>query len=74
MSQLIEKPITEHLNAVKHILRYIAGTITYDCHYKHGVKELKLLRYNDADMGSDINTSNSTTSLVFYLRSSTMTW
>jgi hypothetical protein len=45
------EPTTKHLNMVKCILCYIAGTITYNCHYRNDVKELKLLGYNNADMG-----------------------
>lgn len=59
---------------VKHILCYIVGMITYGCHYKHGRKVLKLLGYNDVDMGGDIDTRKSTTSVVFYLGSSPITW
>lgn len=38
VSRFMEKPTTEHLNAVKHILRYIAGTLHFGCCYRknHG--------------------------------------
>jgi hypothetical protein len=74
MGRFMEKPTTEHLNAVNPILFYIAGAITYDYHYKHGGKGLKLLGYNNADMGGDVDTRKSTTSVVFYLGSSPVTW
>jgi hypothetical protein len=70
----MEFPTTEHLNAVKRILRYIMGTIDFGCHYRHGGKELRLLRYNDTDMGGDVDTRKSTTDVVFYLGSSPMNW
>jgi len=74
VSRFMENPTTEHLNAVKRILRYIAGTIDYGCYYKHGGKELKLHGYNDADMGGDIDTRKSSTGVLFFLGSCPVTW
>jgi hypothetical protein len=74
VSRFMEFPTTEHYNAVKRILRYIAGTIDFGCHYWRGRKELRLLGDNDADMGGDVDTRKSTTGAVFYLRSSLVTW
>jgi hypothetical protein len=45
VSRFMEKPTTEHLAAVKRILRYIARTIDYGCHYKAG-GGLKLIGYS----------------------------
>lgn len=33
VSRFMEKPTTEHLAAVKKVLRYIAGTLDYCCYY-----------------------------------------
>jgi len=74
VSRFMENPTTEHLNAVKRILRYIVGTIDYGCYYKHGGKELKLHGYSDADMGGDIDTRKSTTGVLFFLGSCPVTW
>jgi hypothetical protein len=46
----MENPTTKHLNAVKQILCYIAGTIDYVCYYKGDGKELKRLGNSDADI------------------------
>jgi hypothetical protein len=70
----MEHPTVDHLNAVKRILRYIAGTLDYGCHYKHGGQELKLLGYSDADMGGDVDTRKSTTGVLFFYGSCPVTW
>jgi hypothetical protein len=47
--------------------------IDFGFHYQHGGKELWLLGYSDTDMGGDVDTRKSTTSVVFYLGSSHVT-
>jgi hypothetical protein len=74
VSRFMEHPTVDHLNAVKRILRYIAGTLDYGCHYKHGGQELKLLGYSDADMGGDVDTRKSTTGVLFFYGSCPVTW
>jgi hypothetical protein len=73
VSRFTEKPTTEHLAAVKHILRYVAGTIDYGCHYKPG-GGLKLVGYSDADMAGDVDTRKSTTGVLFFLGLNPVTW
>jgi hypothetical protein len=69
VSRFMENPTTEHLNTVKCIL---VGMIDYGCYYKRAGKELKLMRYNDADMSNDIDTRN--TGMVFFLGSCPVNW
>jgi hypothetical protein len=33
VSRFMERLTEEHRGAVKHILRYVAGTLDYGCHY-----------------------------------------
>lgn len=37
VSRFMEKPTTKHLAAVKHVLRYIVGTIRFRCRYVNGM-------------------------------------
>jgi hypothetical protein len=55
----MEKPTTEHLSVVKHLLRYIAGTKNYGCVLRHGGEKLELVGYSDADMAGDLDDWNS---------------
>lgn len=74
VSRFMESPTTEHLAAVKRILRYIAGTIDYGCHYKRTTAEAQLLGYNDADMGGDVDSRKSTTGVLFFFGSCAVSW
>jgi hypothetical protein len=52
----MERPTVEHMGAVKRLLCYIVGTLTYGLEYKHGVGEAKLVGYSDSDHTGDIDT------------------
>jgi len=51
----MENPTTEHMVAVKRVLRYIAGTLHFGCYYQRK-KEAQLIGYCDADLAGDIDT------------------
>ncbi|OAE23661.1 hypothetical protein AXG93_2079s1090 [Marchantia polymorpha subsp. ruderalis] len=73
VSRFMKAPTTEHLAAVKHLLRYIAGTRSYGCRYsKDGDKEL--IGFSDSDMAGDMDDRNSTTGVLFSLGGSPITW
>jgi len=74
VSRFMEAPTTEHLAAVKRILRYVAGTIDYGCCYKRAGAEAKLLGFSDADMGGDIDTRKSTTGVLFFFGPCAVSW
>lgn len=61
VSRFMENPTMEHLSAVKHILRYVAGTLHYGLCYIKGLGEFKLYGYSDADMAGDVDDCKSTT-------------
>ena len=70
----MEAPTTEHLAAVKRILRYVAGMIDYSCCNKRAGAEAKLLGFSDADMGGDIDTRKSTTGVLFFFGPCAVSW
>jgi hypothetical protein len=72
VSRFMEKPTEEHWAAVKHILRYIAGTLEYGCSY--GGESGKLIGYSDNDMASDVDSRKSTTGALFFLGSNPISW
>lgn len=45
----MEKPTSEHMAAVKHILPYIAGTRFFGCHYARMMEEPRIVGYCDND-------------------------
>ncbi|KAJ0982162.1 hypothetical protein J5N97_010417 [Dioscorea zingiberensis] len=75
VSRFMESPTTQHLAAVKHILRYISGTLSFGCYYeKRGSMEPTLVGYCDSDLAGDVDDRRSTTGTVFFLGSSLITW
>ena len=75
VSRYMEKPTVEHLEAVKHILRYVRGTLEYGCFYpKEGSGKRKLTGYNDSDLAGDLDDRRSTSGVIFYLGTSPISW
>jgi hypothetical protein len=75
VSRYMEAPSKQHWAAVKHILRYLKGTVEFGCKYEHGTA-LKpfLLGYSDSDFAGDTEDRKSTTGVVYFLGSSLVTW
>ena len=63
----MEEPTTEHLAAVKRILRYVAGTVEYGCRYTRLNGGARLIGYSDSDMAGDVDTRKSTSGVLFFL-------
>ncbi|KAG8097902.1 hypothetical protein GUJ93_ZPchr0013g34364 [Zizania palustris] len=74
VSRFMEKPTVEHLMAVKRVLRYIAGTADFGCHYGRRKGPGKLIGYSDSDLAGDVDTRQSTTGVLFFLHDSLITW
>jgi hypothetical protein len=73
VSRYMERPTTEHMNVVKHILRYIKGTLKYGRVYTRG-SELQLTCFSDSDHGGDVDDRKSTTGVLFYLGTNPVSW
>lgn len=75
VSHYMEAPTSQHMAAVKHILRYVSGTVGYGCCYKwHDALEPELVGYSDSDLAGDVDDRKSTSGMVFYLGASLITW
>jgi hypothetical protein len=67
VSRFLERPTEEHLQAVKKILRYIAGTLEYGMRYGRRTGTVGLVGYCNSDLAGDIDTRKSTTGTLFFL-------
>jgi hypothetical protein len=66
LSQYLSNPSAEHHVVVKHVLRYIKGTIGYELCYKH-VEKFELFGFADADWASSSQDRKSITGYCFRL-------
>ncbi|XP_034570012.1 secreted RxLR effector protein 161-like [Setaria viridis] len=75
VSIFMEEPHEEHLAAVKHILRYIAGTSDLGLKYARKKEdEPLLLGFSDSDLAGDVDSRKSTSGVIFFLRDSPISW
>jgi hypothetical protein len=65
ISRFMEKPIVEHLMAIKRVLRYIAGMTDLGCHFGRKGKTSELI---------DVDTCQSTIGILFFLGHSLIIW
>ena len=65
-------PTTIHLEAVKRVLRYIKGNLSYGIHFTPG--PLTLTAFSDADWAGDPSDRRSTTGLLVFLGPSPISW
>jgi hypothetical protein len=72
LSQHLTDPTELHHKAIKHILRYLRGTIDYSISYVKGSND-KLVGYSDAAYGNSVK-QRSTGEYVFILASGPVSW
>jgi hypothetical protein len=73
LSKFCERPIEEHLAAVKRIIRYIIGTLNLGCQYGRG-DQWRLIGYSDSDLACDLDTSRSTEGMAYFLGNNLISW
>jgi hypothetical protein len=74
VSRFMERPTVEHLQVVKCVLRYMAGTLDYGLHYKRAPGKARFIGYCDSDLVGDIDTSKSTSGTMFFLGDYLVSW
>jgi hypothetical protein len=74
LSRFMEDLRQTHLDAVKHLLRYIAGTWNFGIRYSKQEGAGSLLGYGDLDFAGDKGDRRSTISIVFFLGNKPISW
>jgi hypothetical protein len=59
---------------MKRIIRYVAGTLEHDLYYPMCPREAQLVGYNDSDHAGDIDTSKSTSGILFFFGKCLVSW
>ena len=59
----MQRPTTEHQQAVKRIIRYVAGTLDHGLYYPRCPRTAHFVGYSDR--AGDIDTSKSTSGILF---------
>ena len=72
LSQFMCESREIHLVALKHVLRYLQGTIGYELKYKN--TNLELDGYIDSDWAGSVNNRKSTSISYFSLGLATISW
>jgi hypothetical protein len=71
----MQEPHADHLAAIKHILRYLAGTCDWGLFYEKGKgKEPRLVGYSDSDWAGDLDRRKSTIGMIFFLNNRVVCW
>jgi hypothetical protein len=70
----MQRPTTEHQQAVKRIIRYVAGTLDHSLYYPRCPREAHLVGYSDSDHAGDIDTSKSMSGVLFFFDKCLVSW
>jgi hypothetical protein len=66
--------MTEHQQAVKRIICYVAGTLDHGLYYPRCPGEAHHVEYNDSDHAGDIDTNKSMSRILFFFGKSLVSW
>jgi hypothetical protein len=72
--RFMQRPTTEHQQAVKRIIRYVAGTLDHGLYYPRCPGEAHFIRYSDSDHAGNIDTSKSMSGTLFFLDKCLVSW
>jgi hypothetical protein len=75
VSRFMECPRSEHMAAVKQILRYIKSSMVFGCVYRRVPDQKPVLTgYSDSDLAGDLDDRKSTTGVIFFLGGNVISW
>jgi hypothetical protein len=74
VSQFMQRPTTEHQQTVKRIIRYVAGTLDHGIYYPRCPRKAHLIGYRDSNHVGDIDTSKSTSGIIFFFGKCLISW
>jgi hypothetical protein len=74
ISRFMQRPTTEHQQAVKRIIHYVAGTLDHGLYYPRCPGEAHIVRYSNSDHAGDIDTSKSTSGILFFFGKCLVSW
>ena len=72
VSQFLHAPTTKHFQAIKRILRYVKGTLSYGLHFTR--PSSSLIGYSDVDWARCIETRRSTYGYSIFLGGNLVSW
>ncbi|SCV70164.1 BQ2448_1558 [Microbotryum intermedium] len=72
LARFAKQPGPTHWTAIKHVLRYVRGTVSYGLRYTPTPGPL--YGYSDSNWGACVRTSKSTMGYAYFLASATISW
>lgn len=69
----MQQPTNDHFSVVKHILRYVQGTLNFGLNFRRGSSS-SLIGYSDADWARCIETRRSTYGYSIFLGNNLISW
>jgi hypothetical protein len=75
VARYMERPTEIHVAAVKRIMRYLKGSLSFGIWYRSGdVDDLQMIGWTDSDYAGDSDDRKSTSGYVFKLASGAISW
>jgi hypothetical protein len=74
ISRFMQRLTMGHQQAMKRIIHYVAGTFDHGLYYPRCPGEAHLVGYNDSDHAGDIDTSKSTSGILFFFGKCLISW